>query len=106
VVSVDELEVADPADAWTRAGFSVGADACAESVASAIRLAGVTRSRHRRMVVGRPAGPTPRSTTWMACHEENLTVATAAPPSEKAFEPPTSRSDNLSIWGARRYLKL
>jgi hypothetical protein len=26
VVTVDELEVADPADAWTRAGFSIGSD--------------------------------------------------------------------------------
>jgi hypothetical protein len=39
-VTVDELEVADPADAWTRAGFSVGADAVCRIGGIGIRLAG------------------------------------------------------------------
>ena len=34
-VTVDELEVTDPTDAWTRAGFSVGSDAVSGSAASA-----------------------------------------------------------------------
>jgi hypothetical protein len=39
-VTVDELEVADPAEAWTRAGFSVGADAVCRIGGVGIRLAG------------------------------------------------------------------
>jgi hypothetical protein len=40
VVTVDELEVADPMDAWTRAGFSVGSDAVCRMGGVGIRLVG------------------------------------------------------------------
>jgi len=40
VVTVDELEVADPVEAWTRAGFSVGADAVCRVGGVGIRLRG------------------------------------------------------------------
>ncbi len=40
MVIVDELEVADPADAWTRAGFSVGSDAVCRIGGVGIRLVG------------------------------------------------------------------
>jgi hypothetical protein len=40
VVTVDELDVADPAEAWTRAGFSVGADGVCGIGGVGIRLAG------------------------------------------------------------------
>ena len=39
-VTVDELEVADPTDAWTRAGFSVGSDAVCRIGGVGIRLVG------------------------------------------------------------------
>ena len=39
-VSVDELEVADPPDAWTRAGFSVDSDAVCRVGGVRIRLVG------------------------------------------------------------------
>jgi len=39
-VIVDELEVADPADAWVRAGFSVGSDGVCRVGGVDIRLAG------------------------------------------------------------------
>jgi hypothetical protein len=39
-VTVDELEVADSVDAWTRAGFSVGADAVCQVGGVGIRLVG------------------------------------------------------------------
>jgi len=40
VVTVDELEVADPADAWTRAGFTVDCDAVCRIGGVGVRLAG------------------------------------------------------------------
>jgi hypothetical protein len=40
VVTVDELEVADPAEAWTRAGFTVDCDAVCRIGGVGIRLAG------------------------------------------------------------------
>ena len=40
MVIVDELEAADPADAWTRAGFSVGSDAVCRIGGVGIRLVG------------------------------------------------------------------
>ena len=39
-VTVDEIDVADPADAWTRAGFSVDADAVCRVGGVRIRLVG------------------------------------------------------------------
>jgi hypothetical protein len=42
-VTVDEFEVADPADAWTRAGFSVDSDAVCRIGGVRIRLAGSDR---------------------------------------------------------------
>ena len=39
-VSVDEIDVADPAEAWTRAGFSVDADARCQVGGVGIRLVG------------------------------------------------------------------
>lgn len=39
-VAVDELEVADQADAWVRAGFSVGSDAVCRTGGVRIRLVG------------------------------------------------------------------
>ena len=39
-ITVHEFEVADPADAWTRAGFSVGSDALCRIGGVGIRLAG------------------------------------------------------------------
>jgi hypothetical protein len=39
-VTVDELEVADSVDAWTRAGFSVGADAVCQVGGVGIKLVG------------------------------------------------------------------
>ena len=39
-VAVDEIEVADPADAWTRAGFSVDSDAVCRIGGVRIRLVG------------------------------------------------------------------
>jgi hypothetical protein len=39
-VNVDEIDVADPADAWTRAGFSVDADAVCRIGGTGIRLVG------------------------------------------------------------------
>ena len=39
-VTVDEFEVADPVDAWTRAGFSVGLDAVCRIGGVGIRLVG------------------------------------------------------------------
>jgi hypothetical protein len=39
-VTVDELDVADPADAWTQAGFSVGSDAVCRIGGVGIRLVG------------------------------------------------------------------
>jgi len=39
-VSVDEFEVADPADAWTRAGFSVDADSVCRIGGVRVRLVG------------------------------------------------------------------
>src|SRR6476619_4505246 len=44
-VTVDELRVADPADAWTRAGFTVDPDAVCRIGGVRIRLVG--RGRHR-----------------------------------------------------------
>ncbi len=49
-VTVDEIEVADPADAWTRAGFSVDSDAVC-------RIGGV-----RIRLVGRGRGAAPAAT--------------------------------------------
>ena len=43
VVAVDELEVADPVDAWTRAGFSVDSDAVCRIGGVGIRLVGDDR---------------------------------------------------------------
>ena len=43
IVTVDEIEVADPADAWTRAGFSVDSDAVCRIGGVRIRLAGPDR---------------------------------------------------------------
>jgi len=43
VVAVDELEVADPVDAWTRAGFSVDSDAVCRIGGVGIRLVGGDR---------------------------------------------------------------
>ncbi|MDT5025125.1 MAG: hypothetical protein QOE61_1551 [Micromonosporaceae bacterium] len=40
MVTVDELEVADPAEAWTRAGFTVDSDAVCRIGGVGIRLAG------------------------------------------------------------------
>ena len=40
VVTVDELEIADPVDAWTRAGFGVDSDAVCRIGSVGIRLAG------------------------------------------------------------------
>jgi hypothetical protein len=40
VVTVDELDVADPVDAWTQAGFSVGPDAVCRVGGVGIRLVG------------------------------------------------------------------
>jgi hypothetical protein len=42
-VSVDEIDVADPADAWTRAGFSVDTDARCQVGGVGIRLVGRDR---------------------------------------------------------------
>ena len=42
-VTVDEFEVADPADAWTRAGFSVDSDAVCRIGGIRIRLTGCGR---------------------------------------------------------------
>ena len=42
-VTVDEFQVADPADAWTRAGFSVDSDAVCRVGGVRIRLAGRRR---------------------------------------------------------------
>lgn len=42
-VSVDEFEVADPAEAWTRAGFSVGSDSVCRIGGVGIRLVGRDR---------------------------------------------------------------
>jgi hypothetical protein len=42
-VTVDELEVADPTDAWTRAGFSVDSDAVCRIGGVRIRLVGRDR---------------------------------------------------------------
>ncbi len=42
-VTVDGFEVADPADAWTRAGFSVGSDAVCRIGGVGIRLVGRDR---------------------------------------------------------------
>ena len=42
-VTVDEFEVADPADAWTRAGFSVDSDAVCRIGGVRIRLTGPGR---------------------------------------------------------------
>lgn len=42
-VTVDELDVADPADAWARAGFSVDADSICRIGGVRIRLAGRDR---------------------------------------------------------------
>ena len=39
-VTVDEFEVADPADAWTRAGFSVDSDDVCRIGGVRIRLVG------------------------------------------------------------------
>lgn len=39
-VTVDELEIADPVDAWTRAGFGVDSDAVCRIGSVGIRLAG------------------------------------------------------------------
>jgi len=49
-VSVDEFEVADPADAWTRAGFSVDSDSVCRIGGVRIRLVG--RSETRTGIVG------------------------------------------------------
>jgi hypothetical protein len=49
-IAVDEFEVADPADAWTRVGFSVDADAVC-------RIGGV-----RIRLVGRDRGAAPAAT--------------------------------------------
>jgi hypothetical protein len=51
IVTVDELEVADPADAWSRAGFSVGSDAVCRVGGVGIRL------------VGRDTGAAPAATS-------------------------------------------
>jgi hypothetical protein len=51
VITVDEFEVADPADAWTRAGFSVDSDAVC-------RIGGV-----RIRLVGRGRGAAPAATS-------------------------------------------
>jgi hypothetical protein len=51
VVTVDELEVADPADAWTRAGFSIGSDGVCRIGGVGIRL------------VGRDTGAAPAATS-------------------------------------------
>lgn len=40
MVTVDELEIADPVDAWTRAGFGVDSDAVCRIGSVGIRLAG------------------------------------------------------------------
>ena len=42
-ITVDQVEVADPADAWVRAGFSVGSDAVCRIGGVRIRLAGPDR---------------------------------------------------------------
>ncbi len=42
-VALDEIEVADPADAWTRAGFSVDADAVCRVGGVGIRMVGRRR---------------------------------------------------------------
>ncbi len=47
-VSVDDLEVADPADAWTRAGFSVDSDAVCRIGGVRVRLVG--RDTHTGIV--------------------------------------------------------
>jgi hypothetical protein len=47
-VTIDELEVADPADAWTRAGFTVDSGAEADAVC---RVGGV-----RMRLIGRGRG--------------------------------------------------
>ena len=39
-VTVDEIEVADPADAWTRAGFTVDSDAVCRIGDVRLRLVG------------------------------------------------------------------
>ena len=43
IVSVDEFEVADPPEAWARAGFSVGADSICRIGGVGIRLVGRDR---------------------------------------------------------------
>ncbi|PRC48682.1 glyoxalase, partial [Mycobacterium sp. ITM-2017-0098] len=42
-VIVDELDIADPADVWTRAGFSIGADSICRIGGVRIRMAGRER---------------------------------------------------------------
>jgi hypothetical protein len=45
VITVDQFEVADPADEWTRAGFSVDSDAVCRIGGVRIRLVGRERGR-------------------------------------------------------------
>ncbi len=44
-MTVDELEIADPADAWTRAGFSIDSDAVCRIGGVRIRLVGRGRGK-------------------------------------------------------------
>ena len=64
-VTVDEFDVADPADAWTQAGFTVDTDDVCRVGDVRIRLVGRGRERaggdirprpgRRRVVAARPA---------------------------------------------------
>ncbi len=54
-VAVDEFEVADPADTWVQAGFSVDSDSVCRVGGVQSGCPGVPRHRHRRVVVARPA---------------------------------------------------
>jgi hypothetical protein len=62
-VTLDELEVADPADAWTRAGFSVDPDAVCRIGGVRIRLVGRGRGAAPAATSSRGAAPAATSGT-------------------------------------------
>jgi len=87
-ITVDEIEVADPSEAWTRAGFSLGSDAVCRIGGVRIRLAG---SDHGTGILGwtlrgLPSGdtvldldgiPTTRSDAVVAAPAEHANGVTA-----------------------------
>ena len=85
-VTVDELEVADPADAWTRAGFSVDSDDVCRIGGVRIRLVGRLEPRRQRHQTPASSGGrcaacrrTARSMTSTASRRRDRTRSTAAP---------------------------